>query len=230
MQFSIADTGPGIPEEYQEKIFQKYVRLRTKEAHKGYGLGLVICRELTEIFQGELTVENNPDQGATFRLTLPLNKDLLSETGAIHLEPFSRCCTKVLYVDDSPFMRKLGTKKLEKLGLGVDSVAGKEGLFSKLSQNSYDLILMDFYLEALEEKKEPLTGLELTQELRQQGYQMPVIICSSSPIPPAIVRAAGADGSIVKTASMGELSQLLQEFLPENQGEKLHLCQTKVEL
>ena len=74
IQISVQDTGPGIPDEDQKRIFDKFVQLDpgvTKE-HGGTGLGLTISQELADLLQGQITLDSTPGRGATFHLTIPL--------------------------------------------------------------------------------------------------------------------------------------------------------------
>lgn len=66
---SVSDTGPGIPEEYHEKIFEKFVRVGDDKT--GSGLGLAICKEIVEAHGGQIWVESEVGEGATFTFTLP---------------------------------------------------------------------------------------------------------------------------------------------------------------
>jgi signal transduction histidine kinase len=69
-QLTVSDNGPGIPTEHLARIFDPF--FTTKEA--GTGLGLAICRELITQAGGAISVQSEPQQGATFVLTLPLAK------------------------------------------------------------------------------------------------------------------------------------------------------------
>jgi len=72
IQVSIADTGPGIPEEKTEEIFQGHFRLPRDEAKEGYGLGLYLCRQIICAHYGQIWVENLGNQGSCFHFTLPV--------------------------------------------------------------------------------------------------------------------------------------------------------------
>lgn len=71
---SVRDSGPGIPSEEQNRIFEKFHRLDAGDSKEtyGYGLGLYLCRRLVEAMGGRIWVESEPSRGATFRLALPL--------------------------------------------------------------------------------------------------------------------------------------------------------------
>ena len=77
VRVQVEDNGPGIPQEYQEKIFEPYHHIRESngQLRGGTGLGLAIARSLIELHGGRLWVESTPGQGSTFILTLPLQPD-----------------------------------------------------------------------------------------------------------------------------------------------------------
>ena len=70
VRFEIVDTGPGIPEEYFEKIFDKFERIMT-EKQEGTGLGLPIAKDIIELHKGKLWVESEAGKGSKFIFTLP---------------------------------------------------------------------------------------------------------------------------------------------------------------
>jgi len=71
VHFSVHDDGPGIPVEYQSKIFQKFVQVKGQQSG-GTGLGLAICKEIVRAHGGGIWVESSPGQGSTFTFTLPV--------------------------------------------------------------------------------------------------------------------------------------------------------------
>lgn len=68
---TVTDSGPGLPEELMEKIFEPNFTTKTNATHFGLGLGLAISREIIKKHGGELTVENAKEGGATFKAVLP---------------------------------------------------------------------------------------------------------------------------------------------------------------
>lgn len=76
VKISVTDTGMGIPEEEQERIFQKFTQVGDglKDKPPGTGLGLAICQKIVEYYHGRIWVESQPNKGSTFSFTLPIAK------------------------------------------------------------------------------------------------------------------------------------------------------------
>jgi NtrC-family two-component system sensor histidine kinase KinB len=72
VQISVSDDGPGIPYEYQSKIFDKFVQVKSDKAVGGSGLGLAICKEIVRAHGGTIWVDSVPGSGSTFTFTLPI--------------------------------------------------------------------------------------------------------------------------------------------------------------
>lgn len=78
IRISVADTGPGISDDDQERIFEKFTQLDpgVTKSYGGTGLGLTIAKELTVMLGGTVSVDSTPGQGATFSVTLPIVADV----------------------------------------------------------------------------------------------------------------------------------------------------------
>ncbi|MEA5620036.1 histidine kinase [Cronbergia sp. UHCC 0137] len=72
VQFSIGDTGPGIPQENRDRIFENHFRLQRDEATEGYGIGLCLCQRIVRAHYGQIWVDSAPNGGAWFHFTLPV--------------------------------------------------------------------------------------------------------------------------------------------------------------
>ncbi|MBI2362727.1 MAG: HAMP domain-containing histidine kinase [Elusimicrobia bacterium] len=71
--YTVKDTGPGIPKDQQERVFEKFVQIAAGEKHVGgTGLGLAIAKALVHLQKGKMWVESEPGRGAAFRFTLPV--------------------------------------------------------------------------------------------------------------------------------------------------------------
>ncbi|MGF1493167.1 MAG: histidine kinase [Microcoleaceae cyanobacterium] len=72
VQFSVCDSGPGIPEENRDRIFQERFRLERDECQDGYGIGLSLCRRIIQAHYGQIWVDSQLGQGSCFQFTLPV--------------------------------------------------------------------------------------------------------------------------------------------------------------
>jgi len=125
----VSDTGPGIPPEEQEAIFERYWQGSTAQgnAQPGYGIGLALCREYVNVMNGRLWVESIPGRGASFFLHLPLKaaavEDLPQQPAADeHTTAAARIFARVndkaagghiLIVEDHPVLQLFLRKTLE---------------------------------------------------------------------------------------------------------------------
>ncbi len=76
LEVSVRDNGPGIPHDWQDRIFERFVQVKNREDPKpqGTGLGLPICKQIIEFFGGRIWVVSRPGHGATFTFTVPLSR------------------------------------------------------------------------------------------------------------------------------------------------------------
>lgn len=72
VHISVRDNGAGIPYEYQSRIFDKFVQVKTKKTLGGSGLGLAICKEIVRAHGGTIWVDSQPGKGSTFTFTVPI--------------------------------------------------------------------------------------------------------------------------------------------------------------
>ena len=71
VEFSVADDGPGIPFEYQERVFKMFQTLRRRDEVEGSGMGLAIVKKIIEAHEGEISLDSEPGKGTTVRFTWP---------------------------------------------------------------------------------------------------------------------------------------------------------------
>jgi signal transduction histidine kinase len=73
IRLEIVDSGPGIPDEYKKRLFDRFVQVEgRKTVRRGVGLGLTFCKLVTEAHGGDIWVSDNPDGGSIFKATLPI--------------------------------------------------------------------------------------------------------------------------------------------------------------
>jgi signal transduction histidine kinase len=84
VEYSVADTGPGIAKAEQAKVFEKFVQIAAGETHiGGTGLGLSIAKALVHLQKGKMWIESEAGQGATFLFTLPVHVSAQSEASVV---------------------------------------------------------------------------------------------------------------------------------------------------
>lgn len=155
---SVKDTGIGISEENQNKLFEAFSQADSSTTRKygGTGLGLVISKKLTEQMGGKVKIESIEGQGATFLFDIWLS---VSENQSKAQELKNPEKIRILTVDDNQINLKVGTVIIGKYVSHVDiAVDGKEAV-SKSLEKKYDIIFMDIQMPVMD-------GLEATKIIR----------------------------------------------------------------
>lgn len=223
---SVADTGCGMNEQEQQRIFQEFTRLRSAQGQEGFGLGLSITRKLVELLKGEITVESVPGKGSTFRVAVPLHA-LASQTAEQKTavpERFRHRLQHILLIDDDRIQMQLTEAML--VNVLADEQCGKpdircceqpEEVFSLLLSTEFDLVLTDLQMPAM-------NGIELLRRIRSlehpQGRTIPVVaITARGDMSEADFRAKGFAGMLQKPFNRQDLLSMLgRVFAGEESG------------
>ena len=166
LDFSVQDTGVGIPKAKLETIFEVFslVDENTTRSVGGTGLGLAISRDLVEKMGGRIWVESEPGAGSTFRCTLPqrARDEAMERFRGDQVPEGSGPNLRVLVVDDNPVNRLVAARTATKCGHTVIEAANGQEALKILSDNqSFDVVLMDLHMPLID-------GLEATREIRQR--------------------------------------------------------------
>ena len=156
LKFSVQDTGKGIDLDNFENIFHSFIQEDNTSTRKygGIGLGLSICKELTELLGGKIWIEKNRGQGTTFIFTIKAEKvdrmTLKPEISASEDVEYDSRHLKVLLVEDNYINRELACAFLSGLNIKPQiAINGKEAL-DLAKQQQFDLILMDCQMPILD--------------------------------------------------------------------------------
>ena len=187
LEFEVTDTGIGMTLEQARSLFVPFTQGDTSMARRfgGTGLGLALSRRLAELLGGDLElVSTEPGSGSSFRLTIPVSLvegTEFADSPDSSLEATSKSSTlaefalplpcRILLAEDGPDNQRLIRLILCKAGADVTVVEnGEEAVKQVLTGDGapFDVILMDMQMPILD-------GYEATAQLRQAGYERPII-------------------------------------------------------
>lgn len=143
VKLSVEDTGPGIPAEIRDRIFEAFFTTKAGTERKGFGLGLSIVESVVEDHRGYVDVETEVGLGSRFRVHLPVAGAPSVATRPAVL-PGGREC--VLIVDDDETQRELMQEALSRLGYRVSVAGGGEEALKMLSAMPIDLLVLDMVM------------------------------------------------------------------------------------
>ena len=162
--FKIEDTGIGIPKENQNKVFGEYYQVdkSTTRNYGGTGLGLTICKKLTELMNGSIKVETNSYQGTTFTVTIPYKipeNENISQHNILHINVANKDLQKdikILIVDD--YKEAINNIKNKLKFLGFTNIHTANSGYSALEQlniaseskEPFDFVFIDMKMPVMD--------------------------------------------------------------------------------
>lgn len=221
LQFSVRDSGIGIDETLQQKLFGAFVQADSSITRKygGTGLGLAICKQLATLMGGELRVKSEKGTGSEFLFTatfdkgdvLPLEKQ--DEPASSDAAPRGR----ILLVEDSRVNQIVVLGILETLGIESDVAENGREAVEQVEKQAYNLVLMDLHMPVMD-------GFEAGRRIHAAHPELPIVALSAAMMPKDLERtaAAGMCAHLPKPIDEDAFVELLRELLPaESLPEKL---------
>ena len=161
----ISDTGEGMSPEVMERVFEPF--FTTKSFGEGTGLGLSQVFGFAKQIGGAVTVESEPDKGATFTLYLPASRGASAGAKVNGRHPLGR----VLIVEDDAFVAELAAGMMAELGFECTVAhSGKEALERLAGGEKPKLIFSDIVMPG------GISGLELARKVRDRFPELPVLL------------------------------------------------------
>ena len=175
LHFLVRDSGIGMTEEQQGRLFQSFSQADTSTTRQygGTGLGLAISKKLSELMGGKIWVESEPGIGSTFQFTVKLGKQQ-GITSQRRSAATDLGAMRVLVVDDNKASREILSSMLASFGLKVDQAGTGETALAQLTEASgfdpYKLVLMDWQMPGMD-------GIETTKAI-QESYieEVPTVV------------------------------------------------------
>ena len=213
----VKDNGIGMTKEFQEKIFESFIREDNARVQKteGAGLGMSITKYIVDAMGGTITVDSAPGKGAEFHVTLDMEKGIEKE------EDMVLPAWTILIIDDDEMVCESAVTSLKSLGVLADWASGGNAAIrmveKRLAQNQeYDIILLDRTLLQTD-------SLETARRLRERcGNEIPILLISAGDRSNLSIEAtdAGISGYISKPLFRSTLFFALRPFAGgENPGE-----------
>ncbi|OPY01065.1 MAG: Blue-light-activated protein [Syntrophorhabdus sp. PtaB.Bin184] len=213
VELSISDTGKGITKEHLSQIFDPYFTTKDFGSQKGMGLGLAVCYSIIKKHGGQIEVESQAGEGATFNVYLPARRveGPKEETGQVRSESRNGTRLKVLIADDEQSILQTTTMLLTHLGYDVTGVAdGRQAIdlyrTSKEAGLHFDVVILDLI------SPNGLDGVEILRQLLAIDPGVSAILSSGYPNDPQIInhRDYGFKAVLVKPYRIEDLNLALK--------------------
>jgi PAS domain S-box-containing protein len=210
--FYVKDTGTGIPKEFQEVIFNRFMKIESDPTiiHRGNGIGLSICKAYIELMGGTITVDSTPNIGSTFYFTLPYKPINLTNHIEESIHPIKGNGPKTILIVEDEFSNYL----LLQMYLIPDDYTilfaenGEEAIESINNNPNIDLVLMDIKMPVMD-------GLTATTIIKKIRPDLPVIAQTAFAMSGDYDRiiAAGCDEYISKPILRERLMNVIKKYL-----------------
>jgi len=219
LHYTVKDTGIGITQENILRLTQPFFQVESSatRSYQGTGLGLAIAKKMIELLGGELEVQSEPGQGATFQFSVLAKVKQEALTAVVKEEPPQALTEelgkdfplRILIAEDNDLNLQLMGMMFKQLGYGFEVAKnGKEAVEKVISQD-FDMVFMDVQMPVM-------NGLEATEEIRKlpQGKQLILIGLSANAFEDDQKKAfeVGMDDYLTKPLRLAVLAGKLEQY------------------
>ena len=212
IRVSVRDTGIGVPEDKQDRLFQSFsqVDASTNRRYGGSGLGLAISKRLVEMMGGEIRVESRVGEGTLFEFTFAAGVAIDAEPTTKVILSGSLEGLKILVAEDNELNQIILMRMLQKMGCHPDLACDGVSAISSVGARSYDVVLMDLNMPVVD-------GLEATRRIRKMGSanrSVPIVALTASATNEdrSACLAAGMDDYLSKPIELRSLREALDRW------------------
>lgn len=218
IRYRISDTGIGMSEEFQSRIFDEFSQENdgARTSYKGTGLGMAIAKKYVDLMGGKIEVSSRQGIGSTFTVEIPLRiaEQVLTEKEEKLRKDMDLHGLHVLLAEDNDLNAEIAVSLLEEQGMIVTRAAdGKSALlqFCNTAPGTFDLILMDIMMPEM-------NGYETTKAIRNlsdrpDGKEIPIIAMTANAFAEDVQAAldAGMDDHVAKPMDMDILISAIEK-------------------
>ena len=207
LELTVADTGPGVAPDEQERLFGRFVLLDdiATRRHGGAGLGLAISRELARAMGGDITLYSRPGEGSAFTVSLPFPRVEAETPAAPTAGPATAPGLRVLAAEDNPTNQLVLRSVLRQAGIEPMIVEDGARAVEAWRTGAWDLVLMDIHMPVMD----GLAALRMIrdQEVAESLPRTPIIALTANAMRHQVehLLAAGMDDHVGKPIDVTEL-------------------------
>lgn len=212
LHIEVADTGIGISEKEQARLFQSFEQADGSISRRfgGTGLGLAISKNIIELMDGQIWVDSELNKGSTFNINVRVKKGTATKSKQKCTDIFTG--KHVLLVEDIELNQEILIELLSNTGIKIDTAKNGKIACDMISENRmlYDAILMDIHMPEMD-------GYETTKAIRYMNIpkDLPIIAMTANVFREDVERclAAGMNDHIGKPLNMEEVMNKLKHYL-----------------
>lgn len=206
-KISIKDSGPGIPENIRDKVFEPFYTTKSN----GTGLGLATSFSIIKQHNGYINFVNHPD-GCEFIILLKnLNKDQCHQNSYIKesVSKITASDIKILYMDDEDFLRDSFELLMSALNCKTETFANGEEVLEAVQKDNYDIIVLDLTI------RNGMNGSQTIKRLKEMRIESYFVVSSGYSDDPVLqnLKDYGFDDHLLKPYSLKEAREMLDRFL-----------------
>ncbi len=215
LHFEVSDTGSGISEEDQKKIFESFERadIIRNRSIEGTGLGLAISNKLANLMGTEIKVKSQYGLGSVFWMDLELKAGKESSSYNTASGSFIAPEAKILVVDDNNMNLMVVKSLLKRTLIGVETAGSAKECYEKYAKTDYNLVLMDYMMPEID----GIAAMEHLKETdRERNRQVPIIVrtAGASPDKREVLLEKGFDDYLLTPIDSNLLEYALMRHLP----------------
>ena len=179
LSITVEDTGSGMSEEEQQRVFSAFERLSNAATQDGFGLGLSIVKHVVDMLDGTIRLESEKGRGSRFTVEIPIQtSDAVDEEGGSEARtPDAEKSYSVLVLDDNDIVRSMMKDMYVGVGVHCDTSGSIGDVMEAIRSRHYDLLITDM-------KMPEINGYEVLELLRSSDVgnskEIPVIVATAS--------------------------------------------------